>query len=104
MCNETTVVNIYKWKGEYVYIGRGSPFGNPFVIGKDGTREEVIEKYRVYLFKKLENPEFQMMVLRLRGKTLGCFCRPVNGFDGKLMCHGQIIAGYLDGIPPNEVR
>ena len=89
MCNETTVVNIYKWKGEYVYIGRGSPYGNPFVIGKDGTREEVIEKYRVYLSKKLENPEFLMMVLRLRGKTLGCFCKPKE-------CHGDVIKEFLD--------
>lgn len=38
-----TVVN--KYKEEYdIYIGRGSRWGNPFVIGKDGTREEVIEK------------------------------------------------------------
>lgn len=30
-----------------VYIGRPSKWGNPFVIGRDGSREEVIEKYRV---------------------------------------------------------
>ena len=43
-----TVVNKYK---EYydIYIGRGSPYGNPFVIGKDVTREEVIEKFRLFL-------------------------------------------------------
>jgi hypothetical protein len=29
-----------------VYIGRPSKWGNPFVIGRDGSREEVIEKYR----------------------------------------------------------
>jgi hypothetical protein len=27
-----------------VYIGRGSKWGNPFVIGRDGTRAEVIAK------------------------------------------------------------
>ena len=28
-----------------VFIGRGSKYGNPFVIGPDGTREEVIRKF-----------------------------------------------------------
>ena len=32
-----------------IYIGRGSKWGNPFVIGKDGTRAEVIEKYGQWL-------------------------------------------------------
>jgi hypothetical protein len=31
-----------------VYIGRGSVWGNPFVIGKDGDRAEVIRKYEDY--------------------------------------------------------
>ena len=30
-----------------VYVGRGSLWGNPLVIGKDGTREEVIEKFYI---------------------------------------------------------
>ncbi|MFA7101502.1 MAG: DUF4326 domain-containing protein [Bacilli bacterium] len=90
MCNGTTVVNIYKTKDlNYVYIGRGSPFGNPFVIGKDGIREEVIEKYRSYFRGKLEDPAFKAMVLRLRGKRLGCFCKPKA-------CHGDIIKEWLD--------
>ena len=44
----TKVVNKYKHVYD-VYIGRGSKWGNPFVIGKDGTREEVINKYEEYL-------------------------------------------------------
>lgn len=32
-----------------VYIGRPSKWGNPFVIGKDGTREEVIAKYAEWI-------------------------------------------------------
>ena len=28
-----------------VYIGRPSKWGNPYVIGPDGTREQVIAKY-----------------------------------------------------------
>lgn len=29
-----------------VYIGRPSKWGNPFIIGRDGTREEVIDNYK----------------------------------------------------------
>jgi hypothetical protein len=87
MCNNTEVVNIYKEKG-YVYIGRGSLFGNPFVLGKDGTREEVIEKYRTYFYKRLEDPAFKNAVLHLKGMKLGCFCKPRE-------CHGTIILEYL---------
>ncbi len=32
-----------------VYIGRGSPWGNRFVIGRDGTRDEVCDKYEAWL-------------------------------------------------------
>ena len=32
-----------------IYIGRPSKWGNPFVIGRDGNREQVIEKYRAYI-------------------------------------------------------
>ncbi len=31
------------------YIGRPGPYGNPFTIGRDGTREEVIAKYRAWI-------------------------------------------------------
>ena len=50
------VVN--KYKEDYdVYIGRGSKWGNPYRIGEDGTREEVIEKYRLYLWKQIKKGE-----------------------------------------------
>ena len=31
---------------------------------------------------------FAARVEELRGKRVGCFCRPAKGFDGKLLCHG----------------
>lgn len=86
--NKTRVVN--KNHDQFdVYIGRGSVFGNPFIIGEDGTRKEVIKKYRKWFFKKLKNPKFQAAVNELKGKRLGCFCKPLD-------CHGDIIAKYLD--------
>jgi hypothetical protein len=82
----TKVVNLRKEKYE-VYIGRGSKWGNPFVIGKDGGRDEVIEKYRGYL---MNHPELiEDARKELRGKVLGCFCKP-------LPCHGDVLKKIAD--------
>lgn len=84
----TSVVNIRKEECD-VYIGRGSIFGNPFKIGQDGTREEVIDKYMDYFYKKLEEPNFRKAIEDLKGKKLGCYCHPEK-------CHGDIIKQYLE--------
>jgi hypothetical protein len=73
-----------------VYIGRPSPFGNPFQIGKHGDRTTVIQKYREWFYKKLNDTEFSCKVNSLRGKRLGCWCAPDP-------CHGDIIVEYLEG-------
>ncbi len=65
-----------------VFIGRPSKWGNPFVIGRDGTREQVIEKYVKYI---LLNPSLYFAAKReLRGKDLVCFCAPEA-------CHGDVL-------------
>jgi hypothetical protein len=71
-----------------VYIGRGSPYGNPFVIGKHGTRDEVCDKYKEYL---LSNPQLINKVkTELVGKDLICFCAPKR-------CHGDILLKLANG-------
>lgn len=65
-----------------VYIGRPSIWGNPYKIGEDGTREEVIEKYELYL---RNNPDLLKRLPELSGKVLGCWCSP------NLPCHGEIL-------------
>ena len=45
------IVNLRK-RNYNVYIGRGSKWGNPFIIGRDGNRKEVIDKYREYIINK----------------------------------------------------
>jgi hypothetical protein len=60
-----------------VYIGRGSPYGNRFVIGKDGDRAEVIRRF---VCEQLPD----MDVSELRGKSVICFCAPAP-------CHGTAI-------------
>ncbi len=64
-----------------VYIGRSSKWGNPFEIGKDGTRREVIEKYEEWVKTQ---PELMASLSELRGKVLGCWCAPKP-------CHGDVL-------------
>jgi len=81
----TRVVHCKKEKYD-VYIGRPSKFGNPFEIGKDGTRKEVIEKYRKYI---LSNKELMDSLHELEGKVLGCWCKPQA-------CHGDVLVELIE--------
>lgn len=79
-----------------VYIGRGSPFGNRFVIGVHGTRDEVIDIYEKEFYVKVEtDKEFKNQVLALKGKILGCFCKQK---DREVRCHGDVILKYLENL------
>ncbi len=90
----TKVVNIKLHRYD-VYIGRAGKgqdgyLGNPFRIEPGETRGSSLEKYRGYFYKRLKtDPEFKRRIHTLKGKTLGCFCKPHP-------CHGDIIAEYLD--------
>jgi hypothetical protein len=64
-----------------VYIGRPSKWGNPFEIGKDGTRKVVIEKYQNWI---INQPDLMKDLPELRGKILGCWCKPQA-------CHGDVL-------------
>jgi len=81
----TTVVHC-KREPYDVYIGRPSKWGNPFAIGKDGNREEVIEKYRQYIMNR---PDLLAALPELKGKRIGCWCKP-------LACHGDVLAELAD--------
>jgi hypothetical protein len=69
-----------------VYIGRGSKWGNPFVLGRDGDRTEVIGKYTKYL---VNNKELMGSLHELKGKTLGCWCSPKA-------CHGNVLVAFCE--------
>ena len=62
-----------------IYVGRPSKWGNPYKIGIDGTREEVIELYK----KWLSNQRY-LNLEELKGKDLVCWCKP-------LPCHADIL-------------
>ena len=80
-------VNLRKERYD-VYIGRGSKWGNKFVIGKDGNREEVIRKYREWI---MQNKELLNSLHELKGKKLGCFCKPQA-------CHGDVLAELVNNL------
>lgn len=73
---------IDKISTEAVYIGRPSKWGNPFKIGRDGTREETIAKYAGWLDGMVFNKQLDLD--ELIGKDLVCWCAP-------LPCHGDIL-------------
>ena len=78
------VLNKYKdvIPADAVYVGRPSKWGNPFAIGDDGTRKEVVRRYREYV---LSQPALMSSIREeLRGKNLVCFCKP-------RACHGDVL-------------
>lgn len=100
--------NLRDWMNEpnHVYIGRAgvvfidgkrfpdraSPFANPFRVGKDGTRDEVIAKYENFIRK---NEVLMKDIQGLRGKTLGCWCKPEA-------CHGDVLIKILNEFTLDE--
>ena len=69
-----------------IYIGRPSKWGNPFNIGKDGTREDVIQKYRFWILKQQHLID---SLGELKDKTLGCWCKPHD-------CHGDVLKELIE--------
>ena len=81
---------------DVIYVGRAmhrggwhlpaSPLSCPYRPGRDGTRPEVIARYREYL---LGRPDLLALLPGLRGHRLGCWCKP-------LPCHADVIAELAD--------
>ena len=68
-----------------VYIGRGSKWGNPFVIGRDGDRDAVCDKHKQHLWNQIQSGKVTVAdLLALKGKDLVCFCAPHR-------CHGHTL-------------
>ncbi len=72
-----------------VYVGgavrwvglKATKWANPFKIGRDGTREEVVQKYRVWI---MTQPHLMAALSELRGLDLACWCAP-------LRCHADVL-------------
>ncbi len=100
------IVNIKSGRAYDIYIGRSnkyynlpqSKWANPWVIGVDGTRAEVIEKYKSWILTK---PELLKDINELKDKTLACWCdHPTED------CHGRILLELLKDMdkPANKLK
>ena len=95
--------------GRYIcYVGRGtwyqgkrvprSVFGNPFRIGKDGTRDEVIAKYQEWINDpKQQGVRFKMYERLIDAKVLVCHCAPER-------CHAEEIVSILEKYKQSDWR
>jgi Domain of unknown function (DUF4326) len=69
---------------------RSGPWGNPFIMGEDGDRAEVIAKFKTYYWP--HKTKLQSRLGELRGKVLACWCHPEP-------CHGHVIAEAVNNDP-----
>jgi hypothetical protein len=92
--------NVYIGRRGIVFIDKvrfpkeDSMWANPFKVGKDGTREEVINKYRNYINSQRKSGQItDQQLLELKGKTLGCWCKPDP-------CHGDVLVEMIASLSP----
>jgi len=78
----------------FVSIDRNTKWGNPFLIGKDGTRQVVVEKYKKRIKK---NATLLSRLPQLKGKVLGCWCveKPIDYIRDNKRCHGEVLLELL---------
>lgn len=87
-----------------VYVGRGSKWGNPFVVGKDGNAEECITKYIHLNFPylnlgalnnmekfRISETRLEDAIRDLRSKNLACWC------SLGAHCHADFLLGLVNG-------
>lgn len=85
----TKVVNIKTERCD-VYIGRGSPLGNPFSAKTVGKFKAIEYYHKYYLPKLIEDGRITKEYLKsLKGKKLGCHCKPDP-------CHGDKLVEIIN--------
>jgi len=90
--SKTKFINIKSGAPFDVYIGRAfgefkaSKWGNHFKVKDCGSNEEACRRYEKYIKR---NPEILKSLNELKGKTLGCWCKPK-------MCHGEILIKLIN--------
>lgn len=90
------VENKKAYRGAGIYIGRPSLLSNPYAIGKDGTRDEVLEWYRAWLWRQIKlRGEVYRELQRLAAKAkdedlvLICWCAPKP-------CHADLVKRAIE--------
>ena len=65
-----------------VYVGRPSPWGNPYKVSRNKTREQAIREFQTYA--ELKDFYEEHWLEPLRGKDLVCWCSPGP-------CHADVL-------------
>lgn len=81
-----------------VYVGRGSRWGNPFVVEKDGDAKECVRKYSEMLIPYrhqgetnslhdfyISSANIDAIRTELNGKNLACWCKIGS------VCHADVL-------------
>jgi len=90
-----------------VCVDRSTPWGNPFIVGQDGTAAECVRLYRILLAGKIciscNAPPNAQQAARdhvidhwrtLRGRDLACWCRAGQP------CHADVLLEIANREPP----
>ena len=66
-------------------LAEGVCGGNPYIIGVDGTREQVVGRFGKLLWNLMKSGSITKEdLISLDGKRLACYCAPQA-------CHGDMI-------------
>jgi hypothetical protein len=103
-----TIENKMTYRGDGIYIGRPSLLGNPFRIGEDGTRDEVIQLYRAWLWSQINlrgkvyrELERLASIARQGDLTLICWCKDR---DRDVSCHGDLVKRAIEWLNSEELK
>ena len=111
----TGISRVYIGRKNQAYKLEQSPLANPFIIGKHGSREQVVESYRRWLWEQVkegmtgkpnaawdELKSLQAHAKKLMEKyddclTLTCWCKESE------LCHGDVIIRCLEWMNKNNL-
>ena len=72
------------------WLGNPHPIGWCDICSKYHTRIECIEEFKKDFYNKInDDPDFKKAVYLLKGKRLGCYCKPKD-------CHGDVIKEWIE--------
>lgn len=86
-----------KWDKGAIYIGRGSPLGNPFIMKSEEDRDYVCDQYEEWFHKQVKGKNQTVLnelrriylIAKRQDVVLGCYCSPKR-------CHGETIKRFLE--------
>lgn len=94
VANASADKNLIAWaesKRLVVRIDRSTRYGNPFVLGEDGDRDDVCDAYETHYLPNKPSINDRIDGGELTGKVLVCHCHPQR-------CHGDCLADQANSV------